>query len=236
MWWTAYQFENDDTRDRIITSGQLRYDITDWLYLQGRIGMDWLTRRETDLVPQGTGYQRGGSMSEGQTNIREINADWMLGYVDEFGPISINAFVGGNWMRRKYEDFNISGNGFSVPFEEFINNTASRSWGFGYSENGINSLYGQAEIGFKGFVYLTASARNDWFSVLNPAYNSILYPSVGASFVFSDAINVLPSWLSFGKVRASWAQVGNVTVGAYSTNLTYSLNGNTHIGYTISDE
>jgi hypothetical protein len=79
-WWTAYQFQNDDTRDRIITSGQLRYDFTDWLYAQGRIGMDWQTRRETDLVPQGTGYQRGGSMSEAQTNIREINMDYLIGF------------------------------------------------------------------------------------------------------------------------------------------------------------
>ncbi len=98
-WWVAYQFNNDDTRDRIITSGQLRYDITDWLYLQGRVGMDWMTRRETDLVPQGTGYQRGGSLSEAETNIREINMDYLLGFNDMFGKISVNAFVGGNWMR-----------------------------------------------------------------------------------------------------------------------------------------
>jgi len=227
-WWTAYQFNNDDTRDRIITSGQLRYDITDFLYAQGRIGMDWMTRKETDLVPQGTGYQRGGSMSEGQTNIREINIDYLIGFNDMFGPISVNAFFGGNWMRRKYEDMSLNGSGFNVPFFEAINNTVTRSWGYGFSESGINSIYGQAEIGYNGYIYLTGTFRNDWFSVLNPEFNSILYPSVGLSFVFSDAINTLPSWLSFGKVRGSWAQVGNVTIGPYDTNLTYSLNGNTH--------
>ncbi|MBS0000046.1 MAG: SusC/RagA family TonB-linked outer membrane protein [Cyclobacteriaceae bacterium] len=233
-WWTAYQFDNDDTRDRIITSGQLRYDITDWLYAQGRIGMDWMTRRETDLVPQGTGYQRGGSMSEAQTNIREINADYMIGFNKMYGRVNVNAFFGGNIMRRKYEDLNLNGNGFNVPFFEAINNTITRSWGFGFSESGINSIYGQAEIGYNGFLYLTGSFRTDWFSVLNPEFNKITYPSIGASFVFSDAIQALPSWLSFGKVRASWAQVGNVTIGPYSTNLTYSLNGNTHLGYTMA--
>lgn len=233
-WWVAYQFNNDDTRDRVITSGQLRYDITDFLYVQGRIGMDWMTRRETDLVPQGTGYQRGGSLSEAQTNIREINMDYLVGFDDTFGDFSVNAFVGGNYMRRKYEDLNLNGNDFNVPFEAFINNTVTRSWGFGYSDAGINSVYGQAEFGYKGFIYLTGTFRNDWFSVLNPEFNSILYPSVGASFVFSDAINTLPSWLSFGKVRASWAQVGNVTINPYETNLTYSLSGNTHLGYTMA--
>ena len=54
--------------------------------------------------------------------------------------------------------------------------------------SGINSLFGSAEVSYGGYLYLTATARNDWFSVLNPENNSKLYPSVGASFVFSDAI------------------------------------------------
>jgi TonB-linked SusC/RagA family outer membrane protein len=233
-WWVAYQTTNEHIRDRIIGSGQLRFDITDYLYLQGRIGLDWMTRRKTDLMPQGTGHNRGGNMSESERRIMEVNMDYMLGFDDTFGPISINAFVGGNYMNRKDENLNLTGQNFSVAFEPFINNTVSRNWGFGYSEQGINSLYGMAEIGYKGFIYLTGTFRNDWFSVLNPEFNSILYPSVGASFVFTDAMNTLPSWLSFGKVRASWAQVGNVTIGPYDTNLTYSLKGYDHVGYTIA--
>jgi hypothetical protein len=69
---------------------------------------------------------------------------------------------------------------------------------------------------------------------LNPANNHILYPSVGASFVFTDAMQSLPSWLSFGKIRASWAQVGSVQIGPYSTNLTYSLAGYDHVGVTMA--
>ncbi len=233
-WWSAYQFNFDDISDRIITSGQLRYDMTDFLYVQGRIGMDWTTRRRTVLVPQGTGFNQGGSMEEYQGNVREINMDYLVGFKDNFGPVSINALMGGNWMRQKVEQINLTGNGFNVPFFAAINNTAIRNWWFGQNESGINSLFGQAEIGYNGILYLTATARNDWFSVLNPQYNSILYPSVGLSFVFSDIINTLPDWLSFGKVRGSWAQAGNVTIRGYQTNLTYSLNGNTHLGYTMA--
>jgi TonB-linked SusC/RagA family outer membrane protein len=232
-WWVAYQNEQMDTRDRLIGSAQLQYDITDWLWLRGRAGLDWYTRLREEITPQGTSYQRGGSMSENERRVRETNLEWMLGMNDTYGPISVTAFVGGNWMRRHYEELNLSGNGFNVPFEEFINNTVTRNWGYGISETGINSIFGSAEIGYKGFLYLTATARNDWFSVLNPENNSILYPSIGASWVFSDNINNLPNWFSFGKVRASWAQVGNVTVGAYSTNLTYSLK-NSHLAYTLA--
>src|SRR5688500_7878785 len=186
-YWTAHQFQNDDWRDRLIASGQLRYDITDWLWVQGRGGMDWYTLKRTDLVPQGTGFQRGGGMNEREYRVREINLEWMAGADKTFGDISVNAFVGGNSMRREREELHLNGTGFSVPFEPFINNTVSRSWGYGFNESGINSLFGSFQVGYKEVLFLTATARNDWFSVLNPEYNSILYPSVGGSFVFSDA-------------------------------------------------
>ncbi|MEZ4776778.1 MAG: SusC/RagA family TonB-linked outer membrane protein [Bacteroidia bacterium] len=232
-YWTAYQFREDDERDRLITSGQIRYDITDFLYVQGRIGMDWYTRRDHNLVPQGTGYQRGGSISEGEDRVREINAEWILGFDKTFGKISVNAFAGGNRMQRSNERISANGNNFNVPFFQAINNAQIRNYSYGFSESGINSLFGSAEVSYGGFLYLTGTVRNDWFSVLNPQNNSVLYPSVGTSFVFSDAIKGLPSWMSFGKVRASWAQVGNVTVGPYSTILTYSLK-NSHLGYTLA--
>ncbi|NND33402.1 MAG: SusC/RagA family TonB-linked outer membrane protein, partial [Saprospiraceae bacterium] len=233
-WWTSYQFDNDDNRDRLITSGQLRYDITNWLYVQGRAGMDWYTRRETDLVPQGTSYQRGGSLTEGEDRVREINLEYMLGVDKSFGDFSVNAFFGGNRMRRNNERISANGSGFNVPFFEAINNTVTRNFGYGFSENGINSIFGSAEIGYNNYLYLTGTMRKDWFSVLNPENNSILYPSLGLSFVFTDALKIpTSSALSFGKFRASWAQVGNVTIGAYSTNLTYSLK-QSHAGYTLA--
>ena len=232
-WWTAYQFQNDDWRDRLLTSGQLRYDITDWLWVQGRGGMDWYTRKVTDLVPQGTGYQRGGSMNEREFRVREINLEWMAGFDKTFNDIAVNAFVGGNSMRRSFESMHLNGNGFNVPFEPFINNTVARTWGYGFNESGINSLFGSVQLGYKEILFLTGTARQDWFSVLNPESNAILYPSIGGSFVFSDAFT-MPSVISFGKLRASWAQVGSATIGAYDTNLTYSLNGNTHRGYPMA--
>ena len=232
-YWTAYQFRENDERDRLITSGRIRFNITDWLYVQGRAGMDWFTRRDDNLVPQGTGYQRGGSISQGEDRVREINLEYILGFEKTFGKVSVNVFGGGNRMRRENERIVATGNGFSVPFFAAINNAAQRNFGYGYSGQGINSLFGSAEVGYGGFLYLTATARNDWFSVLNPDINNILYPSVGASFVFTDAFQGLPGWLSFGKIRASWAQVGNVTVGPYQTAITYSLRGD-HLGRPLA--
>jgi outer membrane receptor protein involved in Fe transport len=65
---------------------------------------------------------------------------------------------------------------------------------------------------------------------LNPEKNAITYPSIGGSFVFTDAFKTLPKWLSYGKVRAAWAQVGNTeSVGPYQTLLNYGANIS-HVG------
>jgi TonB-linked SusC/RagA family outer membrane protein len=224
-YFSAYQLSISDVRDRILTSGSLRYDITDHLYVSGRAGMDWFTRRGSNLTPQGTGYDRGGSMNENTRNVSEVNLEGILGYNRTFGDFNVNAFVGANRMRRQDESISANGQRFNVPFFHAINNTVIRNFGYGFSEWGINSIFGSAEVSYKNYLFLTGTVRKDWFSVLDPEFNSITYPSVGASFVFSDAFTSLPSWLSFGKLRASWAQVGNVTVGPYQIANVYSLLG-----------
>jgi len=222
-WWAAYQFENDDIRDRVITSNVVRFDVTDFLYAQGRFGMDWYTRRETDLTPYGTGYQRQGSMTEREERIRETNLEGIIGFNDTYGDFSIDALVGGNIMRRSYEALTLGGSNFNIPFFNTFTNLANQNPGYGFSEKGINSVYGSVNVGFKDIVYLTGTGRNDWFSTLNPESNSIFYPSIGGSFIFTELFglansNVLP----FGKLRASWAQVGGDT-DPYKLDLTYSL-------------
>jgi TonB-linked SusC/RagA family outer membrane protein len=74
-WWAAYQFINSSIRDRVIASGTLRYDITSFLYLQGRIGMDWSVRKTKSLTPQGTGYARLGNANEGEAEMPDFHSN-----------------------------------------------------------------------------------------------------------------------------------------------------------------
>jgi TonB-linked SusC/RagA family outer membrane protein len=229
-YWAAYVQRNDDTRDRIITTGNVRYDITDFLYISGQAGMDWFTKRGTQLTPQGTGHNRDGNMNEYEYRTREINLQYMLGFDKTFNKIGVTAFFGGNWMRRTNEYVAALGSGFNTPFFAAITNARSKNYDYWYGKLGINSLFASAEVSYNNLIFLTATGRKDWFSVLNPKSNSIEYPSIGASLVFTDALKTLPSWLSYGKVRASWAQVGNVSsVNPYQTTLLYGA-GSTHIG------
>ena len=91
-----------------------------------------------------------------------------------------------------------------------------------------------AEFGYNGLLYLNFTGRNDWFSVLNPDYNSKFYPSVSGSFIFSELLKNV-NWLSYGKLRASWAQVGSIAgVNPYDGVLTYSINANLFNGQTLA--
>jgi TonB-linked SusC/RagA family outer membrane protein len=231
-YWAAYQMKNTDERDRVIATGNIRYDITDFLYASGQVGMDWFTKRGTQLTAQGTGYQRDGAMTEYENRAREINLQYMLGFDKTFGKIGVNAFFGGNTMRRSNEYLGLNGSGFNTPQFPAITNSNGKNFSYDYSKSGINSIFGSVEVSYNNYLFVTATARKDWFSVLNPNANSISYPSLGASFVFSDALT-LPSWFSFGKVRASWAQVGNTnSVRPYQTTLLYGA-GSTHVGVPL---
>jgi TonB-linked SusC/RagA family outer membrane protein len=233
-YWATYVVQDSDIRDRFISSAQLRYDILDWLYVAGRLGMDWYTRRDSGLTPEGTGHSLGGNRTEGENRVREINMDWMLGVNKTFGDFGVNAFVGGNKMVRTYERISANGTNFSVQFFDAINNSAIRNFGYDFNERGINSLYASAEVSYKNYLFVTGTFRSDWFSVLNPDFNRVDYPSVGASWVVSETFQALPSFISFAKVRASWAKSGIVNIDPYAANLTYSLNGNTHLGYKMA--
>jgi TonB-linked SusC/RagA family outer membrane protein len=233
-WWAAYQFINSSQRDRVLASGNIRFDITSFLYLQGRVGMDWSNTKTQSLTPQGTAYQPLGAASQGTNEIREINQEWTLGFDKGFGKLNVNAFVGGNKMTSKNQQVSANGSTFNIPFFASVNNTSSQNFGYGFGSSGINSLFASAEVSYGGYLYLTGTARNDWFSVLNPKSNRQLYPSIGASFVFTDAFKTLPQVISFGKVRIAWGQVATANVGAYAGNLTYGLNGQGHLNRPLA--
>lgn len=230
-YWAAYRFRADNDKDRLLGNLTLKYDVFDWLFIQGRIGMDTYNERRTSLEPYGTNYIPLGAINERSFDFTEINKDFMVGVNKQFGAIGLNAFVGGNQMTQNTELVGGSGNQFNIPFLEQITNTQNRSVSYDISEEQINSLYGSVELSYNNFLYLTGTARQDWWSTLPEDDNGLLYPSVGLSFVLSDAFQ-LPQAVTFAKLRASWAQVGGDT-DPYQLLLSYGLFGQGHLGQPL---
>ncbi len=223
-YFVANEFQNKTSRNRLTSGLTLKYNFTDWISLQGQVTRDGYTFDVRNITPSGTGYNNGGNISQYTTNYHEVNANWMVDFKKNFGKYSVHADAGGNIQDDIYSQSGVFGVGpFNVPFFYDVSNVTNRPFSYSYSHMRVNSLYGAVDLGYNNYLFLSATARNDWYSTLNPKTNSYLYPSVSASFVFSDAVK-LPEFVTFGKLRASYAFSSNGT-DPYRNLLTYGLQG-----------
>ncbi len=231
-YWAATAFTQKDEERRIIGVTSLAYAFTDWLSLQGRFGGDTYTLRRTNIEPYGTAYTPRGSQTEESYDITELNTDFLLSLNRKVTPdLGLVANFGGNIQYSENESLTLGGGGgFNIPNLEVVTNQSTSSTGYNLIHKQVNSLYTQAEFAFKNYLFLTATGRNDWSSTLPKDNNSYFYPSVSASFVFTDAFGGMPAWLDYGKLRAAYANVGGDTY-AYRLRLTYGLNGTSHLGH-----
>ncbi|RIV22561.1 SusC/RagA family TonB-linked outer membrane protein [Fibrisoma montanum] len=227
-----YKFENV-RRDRLFGNVALKYQFTDWLYLQGRLAQDSYIRNQDYNIPNGyapiarapVGYVNGSYTQDVRQNV-ERNLDFILGFNKTFGNIGVDATFGGNHRFARNDYNSVTVQDFVQPGLYTVMNGRIKDPLYSLSEKEINSLFGAATISYKEFLYLNATARNDWFSTLAPSNRSILYPSLSGSFVFSQAFDNMPAWLSFGKLRAAYAQVGSDNVDPYSNALYFAVDNN----------
>jgi outer membrane receptor protein involved in Fe transport len=223
-WFASYKFINNTVRNRLIGSMSARYTFDNGLFGQLRIGRDLINDRYTTVVPTGAAYynQAGRHLGEQYNRFSELNTDFLVGKSFNVGSdITITPNVGGNLMKYHAETTEESGTSFAVPYVYNILNVRNKSIGYTNVRKEVQSLYGTIEASFGDLLYLSASGRNDWFSTLAPSKDlAIFYPSVSASFVFSEVWK--PSYLTFGKLRAGWANVGG-DLAPYQTLLNYGL-------------
>ncbi len=229
-YFAAFNFRNEDDRNRIIASTTLRYDFTDWLSLTGRMGIDNDIIRRTSVEPFGTAYKPLGSIQEQERRTNQVDADIILAaekdITDKFG-ISVIAGVNANHL--KSENLFLGGDDFIVPGLEDIGNTARINRSREYSERKIGSVYGSLELSYDRWAYITFTGRNDWFSTLSfpgkETPNDDFYPSVNASLVLSDAFQ-MPSFIDFLKLRGGYSEVAGGAQNPYELALTYEIFGN----------
>lgn len=221
-YWSLNEMNNKSRKDRVMGYLQANYEFIDGLNLQVRAGTDFYKFRMTDFAAIDTPIAKQGSMTETSVDVAESNLEAMLRYSRKFGDLfDLSAFIGGNLMFFKSESFNNSSANQVIPGIESITNYVNQSLVYGNPEKQVRSLYGAVNLGYKGMLYLDATLRNDWSSTLAKGNNSYMYPSVSGSFIFSNLLKN-NRILSFGKIRASWAEVGGDT-GPYMLNLNYGV-------------
>ncbi|HET6557705.1 MAG TPA: SusC/RagA family TonB-linked outer membrane protein [Prolixibacteraceae bacterium] len=228
------QFQNI-RRDRLFGNISVKYDLLTWLFVQGRIGQDFWSRDQdynnfptgqASLSPAPAGFVNGIYTQEAR-RFRELNADFLVSATKQFGDFGVNLTGGGNQMKRRSDVNSVQVTDFVVRDLYTVQNGRAKDPTYDRSERAVNSLYGSAELSWFSTLYVNGTIRNDWFSTLSPANRSILYPSVSASYVFSQTTGESTPWLNFGKFRAAYAEVGSDTdVPPYSNVLFYGVNSN----------
>lgn len=223
-YFAAYKFQGAIHRNRFIGSAVLKYTFNNGFYIGAQVADDYTNDRNTNITPTGTGYEIGGDMTEQNVKQTELNIDVIAGNKLELSKnFTLNLLVGTNYRKSQQEYVNAGGTMFATPFLYNIGNIEVPVESYTLNNEKYQSIYGSANIAYKNFLYLAVTGRNDWYSTLTPGKINYLYPSVSASFVFSELLNV-PS-MDLGKLRLSYASVGGAADQPYQTLQTYGIQG-----------
>jgi len=238
--WSIYKNFNNDNRYRLMANMSLKYDITSYLSLMLRGGTDYILDDNETRVAKRTAYENNETRSkyaQSWGKSFENNYDFLATFNKSFldNDLSVVVSAGGNFMQQWGNSIGFYALALSLDDLYTVGNAKNVTTTQGYSQKVVQSLYGSASFGYKSFVFLDITARNDWDSslesVLNPAASDVsyFYPSASVSGILTDAFPAIKSdWLSYLKVRVSTAGVGNGT-SPYRTSYSYSI-GPGHLG------
>lgn len=237
-YWIMNRMNRQVDRKRYMLSASLKYEINNWLNIVGRVNIDNSTFNNTDKRHAGTyetfagkkGRYRLDTRTEGQTY-----ADVIANIDKRIGEFSLNINMGGSIKDRQMDSHMVEGDLNKVT-NWFTTENMSTSGAFKQEDDGLKrqtqSIFANAEVGYKDFLYLTLTGRNDWDSALawsQSKERSFFYPSVGVSSLLSEVIT-LPKWFSYLKGRLSFTSVGN-SYDPYLTREFYSYDPQTDSYY-----
>ncbi|MDD4921956.1 MAG: SusC/RagA family TonB-linked outer membrane protein [Bacteroidales bacterium] len=205
--WLLYENKNEDHKNRLIGSVVGTVNLSKDLTFRAKVAPDMEFRDSYDFRQMFSSSDKDGYYYNYNANYYTWNYEGLLMYKKNFKPFSLVANIGTSSSSAYRLDRNTKINTLSVPD---LPNDANAGNYPTVTENLVKrksvGIFATGNIGYKDFLYLDVTGRNDWSSTLPKGKNSFFYPSIGGAYIFTkNAKNVL----SFGKLRASWAQVGN---------------------------
>ncbi len=197
------------------------FKIANWWDITGRIGYDTYSTNDYTYIAPGSALSplyQNGRLSKDMYDYTYITTTVMSNFHKTFGSFDTHLLLGTTSENTLIESQNLWGYNFITAGTISFNNFATTNEFFtdGTTKKRLVGAYGEFGVSYKDLIYITATGRNDWSSTLPIQNRSYFYPSVSGSFVFTQ---LLPAShiLSFGKIRASWAQVGK-DANPYATN------------------
>ena len=207
----------EDDVNRIIGNINFNYSPTDWLMFSYRLGTDFYSDSRTEITPGPMGIDgeqalsSTGFIEESRITSKDLNSNFYITLKKQWNDTwNTQLRLGNDVFERKYDRIALSGSNFVIPGFYNISNTTQVFGSQGKSIRRLVGFYGDLMVDYKNFLFLNVTGRNDISSTLPKENNSFFYPSVNLGYVFSENFD-MPSWFTFGKLRASWAQVGKDT-------------------------
>ena len=228
-WFVVNKGVNNLGRKRWITNTSLKYDFTNWLYAQARLGYDVSNDRLLKAEPWGTAYtaDKRGNLQDLATSERyELNIDGLVGATHQITEnLNLDAVIGANLRKNQYEKVAVGGGYFLIPNQYTLGNVKNPRTdpgsNYDFWKTEVHSAYYSLDFSYKNFLNLSTTGRYDAYSTLPTHSNTIFTPSVSLGLVFTDIADI--NSLNFGKLRMSYAQTSGDPKDAYVTALYYSL-------------
>ena len=234
-WWITHRNMYTTRKDRFLLGAALKFKITDWLDVSGRVKYD----KEVSVYERKMYASTLSVLSENSTkgsyikvdkNTTQVYADVMLNVNKYFcdDKLSLTATAGASLQDLQHREESFGGGLKTLP-NIFTFTNVDQAGKLTFKQNDYhdrtNSIFATVSLGYKGMVYVDASLRNDWISALaGTDHTSILYPSVGASALLTDIFDIRSKNLSLLKLRVSYSEVGNAPE-RFRAITTYSLAG-----------
>jgi TonB-linked SusC/RagA family outer membrane protein len=224
-YWAINENTNQDTKNQLLSAFNLNVKINNWLKMTAKLGTQMYWLNGYTFNNKGAQSAPNGSMSTLNNTLQSSNADIVLFATNKVGKLSVNSFVGTGRFKTSITQNKQNINSLIQPGLKNMSNSGEfPSVSQFLSDKIIYSAYGSVSLGYENYLFMDITGRNDWSSTLPKNNNSYFYPSIGGSFVFTDAFKIPRNILSFGKLRASYAIVGNDTK-PYQLIPTYSFDG-----------
>ena len=260
-WFALANNKTTNNVDRLTGSFNLNYKLAKGLELVNRTGMDWYGDRRYQMWAKyasnpfenatntpntyydGFTHQFAGKYSEDIFNYRQINNDLMLNYNTKLNDdISLSGLFGNNinseTQENSYAQTNVAG--LVVPGVYTLSNSngpidVSTRTDIPYFQKRLVGVYGNVDLGYKNYLYLNMTGRNDWSSTLPQNKNSYFYPAASASFIFSELLKgkLKEKYINYGKLRIAAAEVGHDAAPYHLYNSFGATSINTGYGTTV---
>jgi TonB-linked SusC/RagA family outer membrane protein len=209
-YYVRYVNYETDSRFRFISSATLNYAATDWLNFLGRISLDSYDGLQEER--NGIKSINIGKYSRFDHTYREYNYDFLANINKDINNnLNFKALLGANLRQDYFKSIFASTNGgLILPGVYDLANSLNPIVAPTETDERIEvgGVFAGVTLTYKDMLILDATGRNDKSSTLPDGHNSYFYPSVSGGFVFSKLLPNL-NWLSFGKLRANYAEVGS---------------------------